>query len=112
TLGNGEEPELLRDDLSLLGDLEPAIHRARRECGERAIDRRSAAAPDAATATMEEPKLNARIGEESRQRLLPLVERPRRGEDAGVLPRVGVADHHLLLVPARRELLAVERILE
>ena len=50
--------------------------------------------------------------EQRRQRLLPAIERPRRREDAGVLPGVGVADHHFLPVAARRELAAIDGIVE
>src|SRR6478735_8713943 len=42
-----EEAKLLGNDLALLGDLDSTVDRARRERGERAIDRRAAAAPDA-----------------------------------------------------------------
>jgi hypothetical protein len=48
SLRDRQEAELLADDLALLGDLEPAVHRAGRQRGERAVHRRAAAASDAA----------------------------------------------------------------
>ena len=50
------------------------------------------------------------IAEQARETFLCLVQRPRRREDAGVFPRIGVADHHFLSVAARAQLPSVEVI--
>ena len=49
---------VLGDDLALLGELEPAVERARREPQDRPA-RRSAAAPDPAAAPVEQRQLDA-----------------------------------------------------
>ena len=108
----GSEPELLRDDLALLGDLDASVDRARRQRGERAIDRRSAAAPDAAAAAVKERQLDPGLANRSAERFLRAVERPRRRDHAGVLAGIGVADHHFLPAAARRELPRVDGIVE
>src|SRR5215218_9182217 len=112
SLRDREKAKLLGDDLALLGDLESAVHRAGRQRGERAIHRRSATASDASPSAVEQSKRDTGFGEQLRERLLPLVQRPRRGEDAGILSRIRVPDHHFLPVPARGELTPVDGILE
>src|SRR5207244_13594331 len=49
-LRDGWETEVLRDDFALLGDLDPAVYRARGQRGERARHGRAAAAAPRAAA--------------------------------------------------------------
>src|SRR5439155_7520921 len=60
-LGDGDESELLRDDLALLRDLDAAVDGARRERGQCARNGRSAPASHTAAASMEEPQRYSRL---------------------------------------------------
>ncbi len=100
---------LARDDLALLGEADAAVDAARRLREDRVV-RRTAAAADRAAAAVEEAQLDAAaVGEGCDERALALVQRPVRREVAAVLVAVGVAEHHLLQVAARREPAAVAR---
>ena len=112
TLGDGQQTELLRDDLTLLGDLDVAIHRAGRQRRQRAIHRRAAAAADAAAAAVEQREIHASFAEQRGQFFLRAIERPRGGEQAGILRRIGVAEHDFLSVAARSELASIHGIVE
>ena len=57
----GRRPNCCADDLALLGDLDAAVHRARRQRGERAVHRRAAAASDAAAAAVKESQRRRRL---------------------------------------------------
>ena len=57
--------------------------------------RRPAAAAGAAAAAVEDRQLDRVRARDVGERLLRAVDRPLRGEVPAVLPRVGVADHHL-----------------
>jgi hypothetical protein len=59
---------------------------------------------------VEQQQIDAGLATDRRQLLLRYVERPRRRQDPGVLPRVGVAEHHLLPPAARGELPGVDRV--
>ena len=84
-----------RDHLALLGEPEPARDRAGR-LGEDGPARRTAAAPDRPAAAVEQRQRDAVAAGHRDERALRLVERPVRGEEPGLLGRVGVAEHHLL----------------
>ena len=99
------------DDLALLGQLEPAVDRARRLAEDRPV-RRPAAAPERAAATVEERQLDATRPGRLDERRLRLVERPGRGDEPRLLVRIGVAEHHLLAVAAPRDPGPVGRIVE
>ncbi|MCY1404608.1 hypothetical protein D9M71_198210 [compost metagenome] len=57
---------------------------------------RAAAAPDGATAAVKEQQVDVVPAAGVHQRFLRAVLRPRRRQGAGVLGRIGVADHHFL----------------
>ena len=104
--GDGRVGVVRGDDLALLGELEPAVDRARRAAEDRPV-RRPAAAPDGAAAAVEQRQLDAVLARDRDERLLGAMEHPGRGEEPGLLVRVGVAEHHLLAVAARREVAPV-----
>ena len=81
-----------------------------RERGERAIHRRAAAASDAAPSAVEEPERDARSANSVASASCASYSAHDDGEDAGVLPRIGVADHHLLPVAARARAAGGRRI--
>ena len=94
-LGDGRVGVVGRDDLALLGELEPAVHGAGRLREDRAVGGPAAAA-DGAAATVEQRERDAVAPGDGDQRLLRLVEQPVGGQDAALLGRVRVAQHHLL----------------
>ena len=102
------QAELRLDHLALLGHAQPAVDRTRRLRPDREVGR-AAAAADAAAAAVEQRQLDAVPRARGDDLFLRAVELPRRGEPAGVLRRVGVADHHLLVardaraIPRQRE---------
>ncbi len=81
-------------DLALLGHLEPAVDRPGRLGDDRAR-RGAAAATERASAAVEQRDRQAAAPAPVGDRALGLVERERGGEHAGLLRRVGVAEHHL-----------------
>ena len=85
---------LERDRLALLGELEPAVDGVRRLGEDRGV-RRAAAAPRAAAPAVEDGQLDAALAREPGERLLRPEDLPLGRDDAAVLARVGVADHHL-----------------
>ena len=97
------------DDLALLGQLEPAVDRAGRAAQDGPVGR-PPAAPDRPAATVEQRQLHAVPRGRIDQRRLGLVEHPGRGEEARLLVRVRVAEHHLLAVAAGRQVGAVARV--
>ncbi len=107
--GDGGIGVVRGDDLALLGELEPAVDRARCAAEDRPIGG-PAAAPDGAAAPMEERQLDAVLPCDRDERLLGAVEHPGRGEETGLLVRVGVAEHHLLAVAAGREVGSIARV--
>ena len=109
--GDGDVGEVGRDDLTLLGELEAAIHRARGLREDRAV-RRSAAAADGSAAPVEQREGDAVPPGDAHQRLLRPVEEPVRRQEPALLGRVGVAQHHLLGVATRPEMLAVGGVRE
>src|SRR4029078_5816561 len=62
---------------------------------------RAAAAPDRAAAALEKEDAHAVAAEHLHEPDLGLVELPAGGDEAAVLVRVGIAEHHLLLAPER-----------
>ena len=66
-----------------------------------------ATAPDGAAPAVEQGQPDLVASRHLRQLLLGAVQHPGRGERARLLGRVGVAQHHLLAPPARREVLPV-----
>jgi hypothetical protein len=87
------------DDLALLGDLEAAGHRP----GGLAADRppgRAAAAAQGAAAAVEQDQVDAALGRPGGQVALGPVQGQVGGQEAGVLGRVGVAEHDLEAPPA------------
>ena len=100
---------LVRDDLALLGDLDLPVERPPR-LGQDRVVRRAAAAPDRAATAVEEPQPHAVAHRDVTQLALGPVDLPLGGRDARLLVRVGVAEHHLLHVPAQRDEPAVRRV--
>ena len=94
------------EDLPLLGQLEAPLDDARRQALDGAL-RRAAAAADGSAAPVEYRHRHAVLLGHLGQRALRAVERERRREDAGVLVRIGVADHDLLPPAAQREVARV-----
>ena len=93
------EAVLERDRLALLGQLHAPRRMPRGLRRDRRV-RRSAAAPGAAAAAVEDRQLDAVPLGDRRELLLRAVDRPLRREVAAVLARVRVADHHLHRPPA------------
>ena len=85
---------LERDRLALLGELEPAVDRVRRLREDRRV-RRAAAPPRATAPAVEDRQLDAALARQPGELLLGAEDLPLGGDDAAVLPRVRVADHHL-----------------
>ena len=102
------EVVLVRDDFALLGHLQEAVHSSLR-LGQDRLGGRPASSPDGPSTTMEQPKGNPVPLCDVPQHALGLVDFPLRGRDAGVLVRVGVTEHHLLDVSARRDDGAIAR---
>ncbi len=95
-----------RYDLTLFGDADLPLHRAARLRQDRVVAW-TAAAPDRAAAPMEEADAHAMLAEDFDQADLRLVKLPARGDEAAVLVRIGIAEHHLLLAALRIDQLAV-----
>ena len=96
------------DHLTLLGDPQRALHRARRLREDRVVARATAAA-DGAAATVEQPQPDSGLARRLDQVELGAVQRPVRGQVAAVLVGVRVAQHDLLAVAARGDNGTVER---
>src|SRR4029079_9816380 len=74
--------------------------------------RRTAAAADRAATPVKEGESDATVMEHRRELLLRFVERPTRTEVADVLVRVGIPDHHFLLVADRPERIAIDSLVQ
>ncbi len=98
-----------RDDLTLLGELEPPVDRSGRLAQDRAV-RRAATAADGAATAVEQRQFDAQPARGDGQVALRPVEHPARGQEPRFLVRVGVAQHHLLAVAAGLEVVAVARL--
>ena len=109
--GDGHVGVVGRDDLALLGQLEPAVDRARGLAEDRPV-RRSPAAADRAAAAVEEGQLDAPGAGRRGQDVLGSMERPRGGDEPRFLVRIGVAEHHLLAIAARRQVRAIGGVVE
>ena len=90
----------------LFGDANLPLHRAARLREDRLVAR-TAAAPDGAAAPVEETDAHAMLAEHFDKADLRLVKLPARGDEAAVLVRIGIAEHHLLLAAPRIDQLAV-----
>ncbi|GLE51043.1 hypothetical protein ATCCBAA256_06290 [Mycobacterium montefiorense] len=97
-----------RDHLTLLGEAQRTLYRAGR-LREDGLVAGSAAAPDGAAATMEEPQPNSGFPSHFDQRQLGSIDRPIRGEVSTVLVGVGVAEHHFLAVAPSRHQCPIDR---
>ena len=97
------------DDLALLGQLEPAVDRARGAAEDRPV-RRPAPAADRAAAPVEERQLDLPGPGHRDQAGWRLVEHPGRRQEAGLLVRVRVAEHHLLAVTAGSQVGPIARV--
>ena len=112
--GDVFQPELRLDHLALLGDAHRAVDRSRRLRLDGDVGRPAAAA-HAAAAAVEQRDAHAGLAARRDNRLLRLIQRPRRAEAADVLRGVGVADHHFLVpadvraVPRQRQQLSQHR---
>ena len=95
--------------LALLGDLDRAVEAAVGLRQDR-LAGRAAAATDRAAAAVEEPQHDAVLAGDVAQRALGPVDLPLGRGDAGVLGRVGVAEHDLLHVAAGGDHPAVRRV--
>jgi len=89
-------PEHELDDLALHRHTDGPVDGVRR-LGQDGEVRRATAPADGATAAVEQGQLHAVLLGHLGHLLLRHVQLPRRGQAAGVLAGVGVADHHLLL---------------
>ncbi len=89
------------DDLALLGDLEPPVHRARR-LREHGAASGTAAATQRAAAAVEQRQRDAAFAGPPRQPLLHSEQPQRRADGPEFFRRVRVAEHHLKLPPGRR----------
>ena len=96
------------DDLALLGEPQRAVHRARR-LRQDGVVAGAAAAADGAAATVEEPQPDSGLAGGLDEVQLGAVQRPVGGQVAAVLVGVGVAEHDLLAVAARRHQRPVQR---
>ena len=112
--GDVFEPELRLDHLALFGDADRAVHRSRRLRLDGDVGR-PAAASHAAAAAVEQRDAHLRLAARRDNRLLRLIQLPRRAEAADVLRGVGVADHHFLMpanvrvIPRHRQQLPQHR---
>ena len=111
-LGEGGQAEVLGHDLTLLGDLDPAVHRTRGQGGERPRHRRAAAPAHRAAPAVEQRPRHAGAGAGARHLLLHAVQRPCRGKQPGILGGVRVAQHDLLVAPASGEVALPDGIVE
>ena len=93
--GDTGQAELGLNHLSLFGDAQRAVDRARRLRLDRQIGR-AAAAADGSAAAVEQRDGHAVFATRRDDRLLRLVELPCGGEPPDVLCRIGVADHDFL----------------
>ena len=100
---------LVRDHLALLGELDLAVEHAPR-LGQDRVVRRAAAASDRPAPAVEQAQPHAVPGRDVAQRALGLVDLPLGRGDAGLLVRVGVAEHHLLHVAAQLHDQPVRRV--
>ena len=96
------------DHLTLLGDAQRALHRARR-LGQDRVVAGSPAAAHGTAATVEEPQPDSGLARRLDQVQLCPVQRPVRGQVAAVLVGVGVAEHDFLAVAAGGHHRAVQR---
>ena len=94
-MGQQRVAVLVGERLALLGDPQPCADRPGGLAEDRPA-RRAAAAADARAATVEESPAHASVAAHLADVTLGLVQRPVGGEEADVLVRVGVAEHHLL----------------
>ena len=99
---------LVGDHLALLGGLHPAVEHAGRLRQDRGGGRAAAASDGAATA-VEHRQLHAVPVAHVSQSSKGAMDLPLGGGDAAVLVGVRVADHHLLLVAAEAQQLAIGR---
>ena len=90
------------DDLALLGELEPAVDRARGLRQERAVGG-AAPAPERAAAAVEQGQHDLVASRPLGDPALRGVQRERGGDGADVLGRVRVAEHDLDAAPVLRE---------
>ena len=97
------------DDLALLGQLEPARHRAGRG-RQHGPMRGTSAPPKGSAAAVEDRQLHARLQGGGHELLLRPVEEPVRGQVAGFLVRVRVAEHDLLPIPTGAEVGPILRL--
>src|SRR5206468_4597804 len=96
----------LSDHLALFGQLETSVERPRREAQDRPVGR-PAAAPDRPTAAVEKGELDAMSPGGRDERGLGPVDQPVPGEIAGLLVRIGVAEHHLLAITPAADMIAI-----
>ena len=100
--GDGQVGVVGRDRLPLLGHLETAVDRAR-SLGHDGPVGGAAATADGTAAAVEERQLDAVAPSHLRQAGLGSIEHPHRGQEARLLVRIGVAEHHFLAIAARRQ---------
>ncbi len=96
------------DHLALFGDLDAALHRAGRLGQDSAVGR-TAAAPDAPAAPVEQFQPDVLRPAQVAEPLLGEIHAPVRGEIAAVFAAVGIAEHDLLVIAAPGEGGAVVR---
>ena len=94
TLGDDGVRVPREDHLALLGDLEPAVHRARR-LGQHRAAGRAAAAAERAAAAVEQGQPYRVVGRPAGQLALHVEQPQGRADRAELLGRVGVAEHDL-----------------
>ncbi|MCY1545482.1 hypothetical protein D9M68_814280 [compost metagenome] len=93
--GDIRQAELESNHFALLGGTKAPGHRTRRLRKDGRMGR-AAAATDSTAATVEQQQLDLMLRTGTHQGLLGAVLRPGRRGGAGVLGRIGIADHHLL----------------
>ena len=97
--------------LTLFGNLDPPLDRARRLCQDGPIGG-PAAATDRAASPVKQCQFYVVGAAGSGQSLLRLIERPARPQEAAILVGVAVTDHDFLAIAPLRQMSAVDRRFE
>ena len=102
---------LERQHFTLFGDLDVAVHGARRLRQNRVMNRATAASHRAA-APVEQPATETVRCGERRRLLLRLIQPPVGSQNAAVLAGIGVADHHVLHPTSSGQQFPISRLIQ